>query len=172
MNNILFITKEFRSRYTAVRSRYTSLHRGTFYSWERNLDPSIPQLDQGTPLSPKKHLGLGTLLPQSNLDQSIPPLSCLDHSIPPLSCLDHSIPFRSRYTVGTVWVLDQSYSVQNCLDLGIRNFLDQNPHPFLDLSHRDLTFASSSSRRKPSGGRWVQGSKPIQFDLPREPDTV
>ena len=145
MNNILFITKEFRSRYTAVRSRYTSLHRGTFYSWERNLDPSIPQLDQGTPLSPKKHLGLGTLLPQSNLDQSIPPLSCLDHSIPPLSCLDHSIPFRSRYTVGTVWVLDQSYSVQNCLDLGIRNFLDQNPHPFLDLSHRDLQFETSNS---------------------------
>ena len=76
-------------------------------------------------------------MPQLNLDQSIPTLSCLDHSIPPLNCLDHSIPFRSRYTVGTVWVLDQSYSVQNCLDLGIRNFLDQNPHPFLDLSHRD-----------------------------------
>ena len=82
-------------------------------------------------------MGLCTLLPQLNLDQSIPTLSCLDHSIPPLNCLDHSIPFRSRYTVGTVWVLDQSYSVQNCLDLGIRNFLDQNPHPFLDLSHRD-----------------------------------
>ena len=91
-------------------------------------------------------MGLCTLLPQLNLDQSIPTLSCLDHSIPPLNCLDHSIPFRSRYTVGTVWVLDQSYSVQNCLDLGIRNFLDQNPHPFLDLSHRDqnLYFAGIS----------------------------
>ena len=85
-------------------------------------------------------MGLCTLLPQLNLDQSIPTLSCLDHSIPPLNCLDHSIPFRSRYTVGTVWVLDQSYSVQNCLDLGIRNFLDQNPHPFLDLSHRTTIF--------------------------------
>ena len=64
-------------------------------------------------------------------------MSCLDHNIPPMNCLDHSIPFRSRYTVGTVLVLDQSYSLQNCLDLGIRNFLDQNPHLFLDLSHRD-----------------------------------
>ena len=93
-------------------------------------------------------MGLCTLLPQLNLDQSIPTLSCLDHSIPPLNCLDHSIPFRSRYTVGTVWVLDQSYSVQNCLDLGIRNFLDQNPHPFLDLSHRDLKELAKASKRE------------------------
>ena len=112
-----------------------------------NLDIGIPQLDQGTPLSIKEHLGLCTLLPQLNLDQSIPTLSCLDHSIPPLNCLDHSIPFRSRYTVGTVWVLDQSYSVQNCLDLGIRNFLDQNPHPFLDLSHRDQISSSTIHNR-------------------------
>ena len=30
--NILFIRKEFRSRYTTVRSRYTSLHKRTFGS--------------------------------------------------------------------------------------------------------------------------------------------
>ena len=76
-----------------------------------NLDLGTPQLDQGTPLSIKEHLCFCTLLPQLNLDQSIPTLSCLDHSLPPLNCLDHSIPFRSRYTVGTVWVLDQSYSL-------------------------------------------------------------
>ena len=89
----------------------------------------------------------------------MPTLSCLDHSIPPLNCLDHSIPFRSRYTVGTVWVLDQSYSVQNCLDLGIRNFLDQNPHPFLDLSHRDLNWFVSTkfaSKQRKDSTQWCQ----------------
>ena len=93
---------EFRSRYTTVRSRYTSLHQETFRSWYTAA--------------------------AQNLDQSIPPLKCSDHSI----------PFRSKYTLGTFRVLDLSYPLQNCLDLGIRNFLDQNPHPFLDLSHRDL----------------------------------
>ena len=77
--------KEFRSRYTTVRSRFMSLHKETFISWYTAA--------------------------AQNLDQSIPLLNCLDQSRPLLNCLDHSIPFRSWYTVSTVWLLDQSYSL-------------------------------------------------------------
>ena len=84
-NNITLMRKELRSRYTTDRSRFTSLHKETFISW--------------------------CTAAAQNLDQSIPLLDCLDQSRPLLNCLDHSIPFRSWYTVSTVWLLDQSYSL-------------------------------------------------------------
>ena len=85
INNIPLMRKEFRSRYTTVRSRFTSVHKETFISWYTAT--------------------------AQNLDQSIPLLNCLDQSRPLLNCLDHSIPFRSWYTVSTVWLLDLSYSL-------------------------------------------------------------
>ena len=85
INNIPLMRKEFRSRYTTVRSRFTSLHKETFISWYTAAT--------------------------QNLDQSITLLNCLDQSRPLLNCLDHSTPFRSWYTVSTVWLLDQSYSL-------------------------------------------------------------
>ena len=56
INNIPLMRKEFRSRYTTVRSRFTSVHKETFISWYTAT--------------------------AQNLDQSIPLLNCLDHSIP------------------------------------------------------------------------------------------